>query len=337
MIRAAIVGMGTWGRNLVASAQGRSDSIQFIAGATRTPDAAAGFAASHGISMASSYDALLADPSVDAVVLATPHSLHVAQIEAAARAGKHVFVEKPLALDHAGALRAAAACAAAQVTLAVGYNWRFQPALRAMRRMFDDGTLGRVLHVEGNFCGPSAYRFQREHWRHDRDEAPAGGMTGRGVHVVDAMAYLAGRIASVTAQSRRLAQDFGVDDTTSMLFGFAGGATGYLGTVIATAETWRLQAFGTRGWAEVGDVEHLTTWQLRLCTLDPSAITTKQRPRVLDFPATSTERAELEHFAAAAAAGRPLVTPDSDEVHNAAVLEAIVASASRDVRVPVAS
>jgi predicted dehydrogenase len=286
--------------------------------------------------MAPSYEALLADASIDAVVLATPHSLHVAEIEAAARARKHVFVEKPLALDHAAAARAAAACAAAQVTLAVGYNWRFQPALRMMRRLFDDGTLGRVLHLEGNFCGPSAYRFARAHWRQDRTEVPAGGMTGRGVHVVDAMLYLAGRIDSVAAQSQRLAQDFGVDDTTSMLFRFQGGATGYLGTVIATAETWRLQAFGTLGWAEAGDVEHLTTWQLRVCTLDPKAITIKQRPQVLEFPTTSTERAELEHFAQAAAAGRALVTADSDEVHNVAVLEAIVASAARDVRVPVA-
>jgi predicted dehydrogenase len=335
MIRAAIVGMGTWGRNLVASVAG-SESIQFVAGATRTPAAAADFAASHRLRMAPSYAALLADPAIDAVVLATPHSQHEAQILAAAQARKHVFVEKPLGLDHAGARRAAAACAAQGVTLAVGYNWRFQPALREIRRLFDEGELGKLLHLEGNFCGPSAYRFAREHWRHDRAEVPAGGMTGRGVHVVDAMLYLAGPIDAVTAQSHRLAQDFGVDDTTSMLFRFRNGPTGYLGTVIATAETWRLQVFGSRGWAEVGDVEHLTTWSLRVCRLDPAEITKKQRPQVVEFPVTRTERAELEHFARAAAAGRPLATSDGDEVHNVAVLEAIAASAARGTRVAVA-
>ena len=87
--------------------------------------------------------------------------------------------------------------------------------------MLDDGRLGKLLHIEGNFCGPSVYRFGRDHWRQDRDEGPAGGMTGRGVHVVDAMLYLAGHIDTVYAQSYRLAQDFGVDDTTSMLFRFA--------------------------------------------------------------------------------------------------------------------
>src|SRR3712207_3959700 len=119
-----------------------------------------------------------------------------------------------------------------------------------MRRMVDDGTLGRVLHLEGNFCGPSAYRFPRGHWRHDREEGPAGGMTGRGVHVVDAMLYLAGHVELVTAQSCRLVQDFGMDDTTSMLLRFRSGATGYVGTVITTAETWRLQVFGSKAWAD---------------------------------------------------------------------------------------
>ena len=206
-----------------------------------------------------------------------------------------------------------------------------------MKRLFDDGRLGKLLHVEGNFCGPSAYRFAREHWRHDPGEVPAGGMTGRGVHVVDAMLYLAGRIDSVVAQSQRLAQDFGVDDTTSMLFRFRAGATGSLTTVIATAETWRLQAFGSQGWAEAGDVEHLTTWQLRVCDLDRADVTRKQRAQVIEFPATSTERAELEHFARAVAARQSLALADGDEVHNVAVLEGIVASATQGTRVVVAA
>ena len=108
-------------------------------------------------------------------------------------------------------------------------------------------------------------------------------MTGRGVHVVDAMLYLAGAIDQVYAQSFRLAQDFGVDDTTSMLFRFKSGATGYLGTVIASAETWRMQVFGSKGWAEVGDVEHLTTWQMKVCYLDPANIIVKQKPQLMTF------------------------------------------------------
>jgi predicted dehydrogenase len=327
MIRAAIVGIGSWGQNLVASVQGKSELIQFAAGTTRTPARAAEFCKKHRIRLVEGYERLLADAAIDAVILATPHSMHSEQIIAAARAGKHVFTEKPLGLDRESSERAVAACAAHGVTLAVGYNWRFQPALREIKRMLEDGRLGKLLHIEGNFCGPSAYRFGAGHWRHDGGEAPAGGMTGRGVHVVDAMLYLAGQIESVAAQSGRLVQDFGMDDTTSMLFRFKVGATGYLGTVIATAETWRMQVFGSRGWAEVGDVEHLTTWQLRFCGLSEENLSEKKKPEVITFAPASTERAELEHFASAVKERRPLAIPGGDEAHNVAVLEAIVRSA----------
>jgi predicted dehydrogenase len=333
MMHAAIVGLGTWGQHLVASVQGRSDAIRFVAAASRTPGKAAEFCVRHTIRMADSYEDLLNDKSIEAVVLTTPHSAHSEQIIAAAEARKHVFVEKPLGLSRADSERAVAVCEQRGVTLAVGYNWRFQPALREIKRLLDTGRLGKLLHIEGNFCGPSAYRFRREHWRQQRDEVPAGGMTGRGVHVVDAMLYLAGKVDSVVAQSHRLVQDFGADDTTSMLFRFAGGATGYLGTVIATAETWRMQVFGSEGWAEVGDVEHLSTWSLRTCFVDRADIGLKRPPMVTRFENISTERAELEHFARAAQAGKPLAVPGGDEVHNVAVLEGIVKSARDGTRV----
>src|SRR5882672_1342017 len=278
MIRAAIVGIGTWGRNLVTAVEG-SELIRFVAGATRTPATAELFCKQHGIRLMESYEEVLAHSGIDAVVLATPHSMHCEQIVAAAKAGRHVFVEKPLGVDLRSAEEAVAACAQHKVTLAVGYNWRFQPALGEAKRMLEDGRLGKLLHIEGNFSGPSAYRFAREHWRHDRNQAPAGGMTGRGVHVVDAMLYLAGsHIGSVTAQSDRLVHDYGADDTTSMLFRFQSGATAYLGTVIATAETWRLQIFGSKGWVEVGDIAHLHTWDLKRALLDPQDLLRREPP-----------------------------------------------------------
>ena len=135
------------------------------------------------------------------------------------------------------------------------------------------------------------------------------------------------------AQSDRLVHDYGADDTTSMLFRFHSGATAYLGTVIATAEAWRLQIFGSKGWVELGDVAHLHTWDLKFSLLDPQDLARKQPPEVISYPKTSTELAELEHFAKAAMARRPLAVPGGDEVHNVAVLEAIVKSARDGARV----
>ena len=319
MIRAAIVGLGRWGQNLVECTQGKSEKVRFTAGVARTRATVAPFADRHGISLRADYAAALADPGIDAVVLATPHTQHADQIIAAAGAGKHVFTEKPFALTTASAEAAARECATAGRVLAVGFNWRYQPALQEIRRMLEDGRLGRLLHIEGNFNGPSVYRFPREHWRQQREEGPAGGMTGRGVHVVDAMLYLAGRIASVSAQSERLALDYGLDDTTSILFRYANGATGYLGTVIATAECWRLQVFGSKGWAVVGSIPHLHTWSLTTCMVNA-------QPTVIDYAQQSTERAELDGFADAIERGIPYACPPEDAVHGVAVLEAIVAS-----------
>jgi predicted dehydrogenase len=327
MIRAAIIGLGRWGQNLVNSVQGNSEAFRFVAGAMRNVAKAEAFAREKGLRLYDSYSKALADSSVDAVVLATPHTLHAKQIVAAARAGKHVFTEKPFALTSKEARTALRACAKARVTLAVGYNWRFQPALQEILKMLEDGRLGKLLHVEGNFCGPSAYRFPGGHWRQSREEGPAGGMTGRGVHLVDAFLYLAGRIESVYAQSSRRVLRHGLDDTTSMLFRFGSGASGYLGTVIATAETWRMQIFGSKGWVEVGDVEHLTTWQMKSCVMDPHNLWAHAKPQVQTFPQVSTERAELENFARAAEARRPLAIAGGHEEHGVAVFEAILKSA----------
>jgi predicted dehydrogenase len=336
MINAAIVGLGRWGQNLVSSIQGKSEKIRVTAGATRTVIRAAGYAKENGFPLYDSYQRVLEDPKIDAVIVATPHTQRVEIITAAARAGKHVFTEKPLTLNKHDAETCVSACADNKVTLAVGYNWRFQPALQEIKLMLTDGRLGKLLHIEGNFCGPSVYRFGPDHWRLNRDEGPAGGMTGRGVHVVDAMLYLSGHVDTVHAQSYRRVLDYGIDDTTSMLFRFKNGATAYLGTMIATAETWRMQVFGEKGWVEVGDVEHLTTWPMRVCHVDRENLNLHQKPQTVTFPQLSTERAELENFADAIKAGRRLAVAGGDEVHGVAVLEAVLKSAKQKATIRIA-
>src|SRR5690349_5193341 len=99
MIRAAILGLGRWGRSLVTSVQGKSGDISFVAAHTRTRASAEDFCREKNLRFADTYAQILADPAIDAVVLATPHSLHAEQITQAAAAGKHVFVEKPMTLD----------------------------------------------------------------------------------------------------------------------------------------------------------------------------------------------------------------------------------------------
>lgn len=318
MLRLAIVGLGRWGQRLVDSVQGTSEKVRFTAAVTRTPAKAAAYAERQGLILGDDYGRLLADPRVDAVVLATPHSQHVAQIAAAAAAGKPIFVEKPFTLDKASAVAAVEACRRAKVTLAVGHNRRFLPSMRELRRRIDEGELGTLLHVEGNFSSSGALRYQPELWRASAAESPAGGMTALGIHQLDAMIGLCGEIRQVHALSQRRAVAIDIDDTTIMMFTFANGMLGSLASVFATAPIWRLLVMGTRGWAEMRGEDRL------LCApLDGPA-------SELIFPATNMERAELEAFADAIA-GAPYPVTAEQAIHGVAVLEAVIASA-RDGR-----
>ena len=128
MVRAAIVGLGRWGRSLVTAVQGKSGEISFALGHTRTRATAEDFCREKSIQLVDSYEAILKDRGIDAVVLATPHSQHEAQVRQAAAAGKHVFVEKPITLDRRSADAAVAAVRKAGLVLAVGFTRRFHPA-----------------------------------------------------------------------------------------------------------------------------------------------------------------------------------------------------------------
>ena len=157
MVNAAIAGLGWWGKTLVESVSGVSDDLRFVAGIDpfASGDTKA-FTELHGMELHTDFDAALADPKVEAVVLATPHSLHTDQVVAAAEAGKHVFCEKPFALHKADAERAVAATQKAGVTLGLDYNRRLHPEMTKLRDRIDSGDLGTILHVEANMTFPNA-------------------------------------------------------------------------------------------------------------------------------------------------------------------------------------
>ena len=218
------------GQDARGSRQADSDQIRFVAGATRTvsPEVQA-FGEAQKLTLVDSYEALLADTSIDAVVLATPHSLHAAQMIAAAKAGKHVFCEKPFALHKADAEAAVAATQKAGVTLGLGYNRRFHPEMTTLRQRIQSGELGTVLHFEATMTFPNALLLKPDAWRADKDETPCGGLTPMGVHAIDGMIDLGGAIEQVYCQSFRRVVPVDSDDTTSMLFRMKNGASGYLG------------------------------------------------------------------------------------------------------------
>ena len=323
MIDAAIVGLGRWGRHLADSVAGGSDAIRFVAAATGTPAKARDYADARGLRLRGTYEEVLADDGIDAVVLATPHTLHHRQILAAAAAGKHVFCEKPFCLTAADVAEALDALAAKGLKAAIGHNRRFSPNALELKRMIDAGELGRMLQIEGNFSADMSGSSGQ--WRDSREESPAGGMTSLGIHVVDMFVNLFGPVASVRAASRRIAMPFDIDDATTVLLEFADGRLGYLGTVAASASLWQVRAFGTAGWGEILDHDRLTVGRAG------------GRPEVRewrghDYPGLPSIRAGLEAFARDCEGGAPFPVTPGQIRHATAVLEAVVASAESGER-----
>jgi predicted dehydrogenase len=325
--------MGWWGRTIVESVQSDSDVIRFVAGATRTasPEVKA-FAEAQQLKLVESYEALLTDKTIDAVVLATPHSMHSTQTIAAAKAGKHVFCEKPFALTKADADAAVAATKQAGVTLGLGYNRRFHPEMTALREKIRSGELGTVLHFEATMTFPNALFLKAEAWRADREETPCGGLTPMGVHAIDGMIDLGGEIEQVFCQSFRRVVQVDSDDTTSMLFRMKNGASGYLGTITATGPGFSFQVFGSKGSLRLEGMTHVAgaSSEERRTRLFSTA---KWQP--IKGPAETWEaarldvtRACLDAFATAASGGTPFLIPTSEMVHGASVTEAVVRSAA---------
>ena len=233
MLKVACVGLGWWSDELAKAVDGRDNKLRIVGGAARTPAKRAAFVERLGVRPYDSYEAVLGDSEIEGVILTTPHSLHADHVIAAAKAGKHVFVEKPFTLTAASAATAAEVCRRAGVVLAVGHNRRFSPAAVELKRLVDAGILGTILHAEANFSAPSALNYTPERWRASGVESPAGGLAGLGIHMIDALIWLLGPMDRTICQARRLALTVDIDDTTSALIDFKAGYTGYLGTMCA--------------------------------------------------------------------------------------------------------
>lgn len=317
MINAAIFGLGRWGRTLINSVQGKSDKIRFVTGIARTTSKHEDLAQEHELTLSDDYESVLGDDAIGAIVLATPPFNHCNEICAAAAAGKHVFVDKPFTLKASEAQQAVEACNAAGVVLAVGFNRRFYPSMIKLNELIGKGEIGEILHVEAQFCGFTAFKTPADSWRATREDNPGGGMVARGIHSLDSMINLCGEIESLTAASNRRVTDVASlgDDTTSAMFRFKSGATGYLTTIMATGDYWRFHVFGTGGWIELPDPKTLIQ-----CDLDGVRKTES-------FDAFDIERAELEAFADTVISGTPYPVTHQQAIHGVKAHEAIVRAA----------
>jgi predicted dehydrogenase len=309
VIDAAIVGLGRWGQRLVSSVQGKSDRIRFVRGIVRNPDKVRDFSIAHDFQLSASYADVLTDSRVQAVVLATPHSLHVDQIIAAARAGKAVLCEKPLALTRADAQRAVNECRRAGVLLGVGHDKRHWSSMRELRRVVESGELGQILLVEGNSSNEVSLQHYSA-WRESDSEAPGVSMTATGVHIIDALVSLVGPVRRVQAQALVHKRAPGPIDSVAVMLEFRNGASGVICSARPSPYFWRVHVFGTSGSAEViGETDLVVRMS-------------GHKPKHQSFEPVDQVRTELEIFADAVSGGASYPMSAEQIVETVAVFEA---------------
>jgi predicted dehydrogenase len=335
MIRAAIVGLGRWGRSLVTSVQGKSDDIRFVAAHTRTRAPAEDFCREKGVPLAGSYEQILADPDIDAVVLATPHSQHERQVLAAAAAGKHIHVEKPITLDRGSADAAVAAARKAGVLLAVGYCRRFHPSVVEVRNRLRDGRLGTVISMVAQHTTSTGQFIPADNWRAAPDEAPGGALTAVGVHSLDHMIEFAGRVRDVRCVTARHIPGPS-DDTTTVMLHFESGATGLIFCSVATATNFAFTLYGSKGLAEISKPNLQTFRFVPTSEHAPTGPVTAPSDQISEHTGFDMLNAELTAFARCIREKKPYPVPIDDVLHGMSVFDAIVRAGKSGKLEPVA-
>lgn len=311
-VRLGIVGVGWWAGVLTDAARA-SGLADVVACYSRSAEGRTAFAEQRGCRAVDDLDDLLQDPQIEGVMLATPHSTHPDLVEQAAGAGKHIFVEKPLALTVDGVKRAARAADRAGVVLQAGHNRRRQPANRRIKSMIESGELGAVLQLDGIHSGPGGFKPELPQWRRDPKECPFGGMTGMGVHTVDTFHYLAGPAERVTAFSARTQGFLPLDDATTVMIEYERGPLGSINTSYFAPPIVSLGVYGSD--ASVWNEEDGT----RLFTQARSEPARKET----EVETLDTIADELAEFARCIREGGQPETGAAEATEVAAVLEAI--------------
>ena len=325
LLRVAVIGYGWWGKTIVATLQSSAfiKVEMVIEQEASVREAAKALGEKSGFTVSSSYEDAVSNPNVDAVILCTPHKLHSAQITAAAKAGKHVFCEKPLCLTLDDALAAVAACKAAGVVLGIGHERRFEPAIMDLRKRIANGELGTILQIEGNFSQDKFFALPPDNWRLSKELAPCGPLSATGIHLVDLAIAILGPAESVLSRLNTLASNFANGDSLAIMLGFKGGPTALISAILATPFDGRFTVYGSKGWIEIRDRTHPenpTGWDISMVFSGKEKAISFNEPH-------PTVRANLEAFAKGVLGISPYPVSTDEMLANVSALESIMKSA----------
>jgi predicted dehydrogenase len=327
-----IVGLGRWAKVLTRAVRGKSAKLDIVAGFSRSQAKRDEFYKELGVPPAVSMEAMLADPLIKGVILTVPNEQHWPLAELAAKAGKHVYTEKPIAQTLEDGLRIEALEARYGITVTVGHSARLMAGIRIIKEHIDRGDLGRVAFMEANFSNERALELTPQTWRWYKDRAPGGNLSQLCIHQFDVLHMLGGPVVEVSSMSSKLSPvGAEVDDQSMNLVRFADGKLGYVGSSWTSPGVFSVRVFGAKGLMHY-EID-FGTWDTPH-RLHQNSVLYIQRGKngwgkreELPIPESDMFRAELEMFADSCVTGR---VPELS-AHNGNVAVAMVNAALRSL------
>jgi len=317
----AIIGTGRWAGHIARAIQ-RTDALNLITCYSRTGENRTRFAETFECSVSDTFDEAINYPGVQGVLLTTPNKVHAEQAIECARAGKHVFVEKPIADSLKESVEMMEACKAVGVTLLVGHCFRRAGAARKIKLMIEQGLLGDVVLAEANFSS-SGKGLTPEAWRYYKDQCPGGPLMQLGIHHVDTLHYLLGPVVKVKGSFAHLSIHAEIDDVGAAILEFEKGTRGVLTGSYVSPRTFFIRLYGSKGnleyWVDMSDwpenkfIDSMTTLTFQ----------TDDSRETLEFSPNDMLVDELDEFARCI---RGEATPETGADEGIAALKVILAA-----------
>ena len=231
--------MGWWS-DVLADAIQRSKKLKIAACYTRSEGKRRAFAAKYDCTAAPNYQVILQDRSIEAIINTTPNDAHLETTLAAAEAGKHVFLDKPIANTVSEGRVITEFCRKKGVVLALGYQRRRESHFRWIRGKIDAGEFGKLVNAEANISRDRVGKIDLNSWRYTAAGMPGGVMLQIGIHYTDVLEYLLGPVKAVSGRLAQLVLPGDNPDVASLVLEHENGALSTLNASYASASEYYL-------------------------------------------------------------------------------------------------
>lgn len=330
-VNVGIVGLGRWAKVLTRAAA-HSDKLKIVAGHSRSEEKRQAFQQEFGVPAVPDLKTMLADPAIKGVILTVPNEQHFPLAEEVAKAGKHVYTEKPIAQTLEDGLKIASLEKRYGITVTVGHSARLMAGIRIIKEKIDSGELGRVAFMEANFSNERALELTPKTWRWYKDRAPGGPLSQLAIHQFDVLHLLGGEIAEVSSMASKLSPvGAEVDDQSMTLLKFTDGKVGYVGSCWTSPGIFCVRVFGQKALMHY-EID-FGTWDTPHLLHRTSTLYIQRgkdgyaKREEITLPESDMFQAELEMFAQSCATGKP----NELTAHNGNVAVAVVYAALKSL------